>query len=275
MFQRILVPVDFSDCSYNALRYAALLGEKLEVDELIILHVMTLPVSYGEYGMAATSTVTIMHQEEQIETNFKKLTKVVPELKNVPHTTHVEQGYTVSAINAFAKFNKIDLIIMGTLGATGIDERIMGTNTFAVIKNSAVPVLVIPKGATYKKIEHIALASDYEPLDYKTLEPLLFLNQKFGSTLHILHVSENERIDILEAKEAKNLERHLRHVPHRFHFMVEESVEEGINRYAKDNEIGLVTLIPHKHPFFTRIFEGRQSKEIIFHTKIPLLAIPG
>ena len=129
MIKRILVPTDFSPCSINALHYAVAFAKQLIAEELLILHTFIAPVAYGEMGLASSTTKISRGQKDEITQNFKMLKKVVPELSEVKHSTLTKQSLLTDALISLSLTSTIDLVIMGTRGATGIDEIIFGTNT--------------------------------------------------------------------------------------------------------------------------------------------------
>jgi nucleotide-binding universal stress UspA family protein len=274
MINHILVPIDFSECSLNALKYAANLARKLGTADLLIMHAYAIPVTYGEMGMYSSITSLTTQMDNEIEESFKKLKKDVPELNEVPFTTLSKQAFAVDAILSLCTTSDIDLIVMGTKGASGIDEILLGTNTNSVIRNTECPVLVIPENAQYRAIRNIALASDYKPIESRVLDPLKKIIKVTGSTLHVIHIGDKEGLDPSEAEEARKFEQHLKNVPHHYHFIVNGDLEKGLNDYILKKKIDLLALIPRKHKFFDMILGKGESKKIIFHTKTPLLAIP-
>jgi len=275
MIKNILVPTDFSKCSINALRYASQLAEKLNVQHIYVMHALSEPITYGDVGITSTALDLATEQEIEIDQSFIELKKSVPQLRKTPHSLLKKSGFVVDTVIEISRTDNIDLVIMGTNGATGIDEVIMGTNTYAVIKESKIPVLVVPDKAEYKRIDNIVLASDYKSIEGETLETLRNIDWVFGSKVHVIHISDKKQLESEEAEQAKKYEYYLKNVPHEYHFVLDKDVEKGIENYVKDHNIDLITLIPRKHKFFDMVFGSGESKKIIFHTKTPLLALPG
>ncbi|MDX1629010.1 MAG: universal stress protein [Fulvivirga sp.] len=274
MIKSIIVPTDFSACSINALKYAASFARHMEIENFSIMHAMPTTITYSEMGVGTAATDHLFEHEEEVENEFFSLKKKVPELRHIKYKTVIQQGSVVDAVSAHCDDASEDLIIMGTKGATGLDEIIMGTNTHAVVQESKCPVLVIPENVKYRHIDNIALASDYKSIDSSVLNPLKQINWKFGSQVHLIHVGEEPHLKLSKAEQAKKFEYYLKNVPHEYHYIMADDIEKGIESYIKKHQIDLLTLIPRKHKFFEMMFEGGESKKIIYHTKIPLLAIP-
>lgn len=274
MIKRILVPTDFSECSENAIRYAAHFAKDINASEIILLHAYKMPVTYGEMTIAAIADDLIAEQEQEVELDFVNQVNRLPELQKVPHSFIHKNALIDDAIPVLAEELSIDLIIMGTKGAHGINEIVLGTNTYVVTKKSKYPVLIIPQNAKYKSIQDIALATDYKALNTGTVDTLKYFNRIFRSNIHLVHISDSELITEEEMTEAKSVNQHFKNITHHFHFIINKNLEEGLNEYVKDNGIDLLAVIPRKHSFFQSLFKKSQSKKLIFHTEIPLLAIP-
>ncbi|MBL6445602.1 universal stress protein [Fulvivirga sp. 29W222] len=272
--KKILVPVDFSKCSKNALKYAIHIGKRMPAD-LQLMHAFSVPVTHGEMGAISIVNTLVTGIEEDLESDFAKLTEEVPELAEVNYETVIKHNSVVDAFIAQSKQFQPDMVIMGTKGAHGIDEVVLGTNAFAVTKNSKVPVLVIPETAGYRPLKKIALASDYKDVHVGLFDPLLDLNKVFGAEIHIVHISKEKNLTAEETEEAKKMQRYLKDVPHHYHLLQTDNIEDGLNGYCHEHDIDLLTLIPRKHQLFEVLMRGRQSKKIIFHTEIPVLTLPS
>lgn len=273
MIKRILVPTDFSDCSINALRYAARLAKRTNTSEIIILNAYTVPLAYTDLNISYDLGENETNIKKFIEEEFQKLEKRVPELKELNYTTVKAHDYLIDAALSICLTQSIDLIIMGTKGAHGIDEVILGTNAHRMIKEQLAPVLVIPEKAEFKGIENIALSSDYKGIMAELLNPLKIIRNVFGAKVHVVHVSEKTILEKDKAAEAKNLELYLRDLPHQYHFMVDKDIETGIELFAEKQNIDLLVVLPRKKGLFEKLFGISESKSLIFHTKLPLLAL--
>ncbi len=273
MIKRILVPIDFSDCSINALKYATQLAEKLEIKELIIFHAYSAPASYTDLNISYDLSDTVTQIEKEVEADFRELPDKVPELIRIPYRTIKKDTYLEEGILSVCLQHPVDLIVMGTQGASGIDEVVLGTNTHRIIRNQISPVLVVPENATFKPIKNIALSSDYKSIMADLLQPLKALQFAFGSKLHVIHVSDKGTLEGEKATAAKTLESYLKEFPHQYHFIPDNNLEESLERFGIEHNIDLLTIYPRKKGFFDRIFGKSESKSIIFHTRLPLLAL--
>lgn len=270
--KKILVPMDFSACSKNALQYAIRISQRIP-SELLLMHAFSVPLTHGEIGAISIVNALVSGIEEDIRDNFASLKKEVPELSEVKYETIIEHASVVDSFRRHSKIFKPDMVIMGTKGAHGIDEVILGTNAYAMVKISKCPVLIVPKNSPYKPLKKIALACDYKEVNANLFDPLLMLNRIFGTEIHIVHISKEKEITPEEAGEAKKIQRYFKDVPHHYHLLQADNIEEGLDHYCNENGIDMLTLIPRKHQLLELLVKGRHSKKIIFHSEIPLLTL--
>lgn len=143
--QRILVPVDFSDCSLEALEYAALLAQRSGA-ALSLLHVLE-PVSYG-----LDFTLSLEAKREEIRARVtQRLAGFVEALTGaaIAADSQVRGGLPADSILDSAKTLPADVIVMGTHGRRGLSHLLSGSVTEAVLRQSRCPVVTVrsPKHA--------------------------------------------------------------------------------------------------------------------------------
>jgi nucleotide-binding universal stress UspA family protein len=137
--ERILVPVDFSDCSLDALEYAALVAQQAKAS-LMLLHVLE-PVSYG-----LDFTLGHIRTREQVrETWTKRLEELASSLKaiHVSVDSQLRGGLPADSILDSAQTLPCDLIVMGTHGRRGISHALSGSVAEAVLRKAHCPVLTV------------------------------------------------------------------------------------------------------------------------------------
>jgi nucleotide-binding universal stress UspA family protein len=139
----ILVPVDFSGCSLQGLRYAISFAEKFAA-RVILLHAIqiTYPYTSDRYALYDLSVVTnaLKKDAERRMRTFVRLAKFGP----VKFETAIANGQPASAICAFARSHHVDLIITSTHGRTGFEHVLIGSTAEQVVRHAPCPVLVAP-----------------------------------------------------------------------------------------------------------------------------------
>ncbi len=270
----ILIPTDYSAVAKNAAHYGAevALAQKAKI---ILLYVYQMPIVMGEIPVTIPSMQEI---ETDSMVGLEKLKKhlLTKYGENLTIDCVCKSGFITDSICETAEEINADLIIVGMQGAGFITEKIMGSNTTSLIQRSKIPVLAVDKHAHFKSIENILFASDYLELkDKNVLAPLLSLVKSFNANLQILHVTKEveKNKTITKAVEGIKLDHYFEDVPHEFHFIDSENVLEGIKKFIKKNPVDMIVMIPRSHSFVNKLINEPHSKQMAFHTHLPLLTI--
>ena len=272
MFDKILVPTDFSECAANALRFAVKFAKKAN-GKIVLLNAYHIPMPIAETTLAIDASLTENYIEETKE-RMNKLVASMPGLEEVLMDSKMEMAFVQDAIEAAAKKLKVDLIIMGTKGASNPIDTFFGSNTLHTVKKSSCPVLAIPDSAKEMKIDKLLFAYDYDILESQSsIAPVIDFARAFKAEVHILNVSESdEPLDHAKIRGAQILQHYLKNVPHFYHRVVNENVEDGIEEYVNEHEIDVIMVMARKHNFFDRVFHKSVTRELVYKSKMPLLA---
>lgn len=276
--KNILVPVDFSDNSKNALDYAILLAKKFEM-KLILLHAF-----HPKLVEAIKDSYKIVNREDIIGTPkdmeelLQSWQKAIKAAENDLDSDFIfSEGDLSDEINDIIEDNNIDFIVMGTKGATGLKSVLIGSNTARVIETVSCPVLAIPPDYKFKEFETIAFATDYHDNDINSITFLVNLAKKFKSKLEIVHVA-NEDIkprfeeDLLEHFISK-IKKSISYKKMSFHLIEgEDKINKALSEFVKQNKVDLLAISTVdrilRGPFFNRGI----TKGLTHHIQVPLLA---
>ncbi|NAS11929.1 universal stress protein [Poritiphilus flavus] len=275
---RVLLPTDFSDNSLDAIRY----GLQLLKDQtctFFLLHTYTPAIYRTEYVLHSPGQIGLgdIYQTDsmtQLEGVQQRLTE---EFRNPIHSFVCLTAFNtlLDEVREISENEQIDLIIMGTQGASGAKEIFLGTHTVHVIKRSNVPVLAIPPGCSFVPPRKILFPTDFE-IDYGTdqLEPLLNIARLHESMLDVLYISYGYDLSEAQMANQEKLGSMLQVVPHRFHDLPNQTVIQGINSFQDKNKSDFLVMIRNKHTFVERLFIEPVIKKIGFHVTIPFLVLP-
>ncbi|SDS13207.1 Nucleotide-binding universal stress protein, UspA family [Maribacter dokdonensis] len=274
---RILLSTDFSENALTAIRYALTLYKDLKCTFFLLNSYMP-PVYHTEYLIGSPAQIglgDIVQQNSQDNLEALKNT-LEKEFNNPLHTfiTHSALNVLSSEITRTVEAEKIDIIVMGTQGASGAKEILLGTNTVHVIKNAKCPVLVIPSGFEYEAPEQILFPNDFEVwLDKKSLEQLLKITHSHISLVNVMHVYTGDELNPIQEKNKEQLAKVLSESGF-FHEVPSNEVIAAINEFQIKQKINLLVMIQNKHTFFERLFIEPVIKKIGFDVTVPFLVIP-
>jgi nucleotide-binding universal stress UspA family protein len=271
MIKILFVPTDFSDDADKALKYALELARKANA-KVIVFNSYEIP--YSTSGMIV-SVADVLKEDAQrgIEDTLKKIKEWG--YSDVAVEGYIKAGGAIALISEQALEKNADLIVMGTKGASGIQEVLIGSNTQGVIQNADVPVLAVPAVAEYKEIEKITFAADYKEIDnFDTLNILKEIANLYNAEIQILNIitKAEDKTKIQDAIEALELEQFLADIKHEYFYQENDDVVNGITEFVDKNS-DMVAVYARKHGFLEKIFKKSVTNQLAFHSKKPLLAI--
>jgi nucleotide-binding universal stress UspA family protein len=271
---RILFPTDFSVAANTAFVYALHFADSFNA-ELVILHVYDLPIV--ETAPLAESTKEIFDIVEMNQ--FESFREQLPELHQIAeqnHLCHVRMrnvllyGDLIYTINKVCKDEMIDMIVMGTKGASGLKETFLGSTTASVMTNSHVPVLAIPTEAKYKKIKDIAFTTQFKDKDNEALTQALEIGDKFNARVHGIYIRGTEDAKELDAR-IRDWMNHYGDTRISFIALAGEDKEQTLLDFIENRDISLLIMRTHKRGFFEGLFHRSFTKKMTYHTKVPIL----
>ncbi|QBA63641.1 universal stress protein [Muriicola soli] len=274
----IILPTDFSQNAYNAVTYALELFEEEEC-RFFLVNTYTPAIYQSEYilhspGQIGMGDVYQTFSMEHLDELKKKLER---RFKNPRHTfiTHSVFNLLVDEIIDLAKKEEVDMVIMGTQGATGAKEIFLGSHTVHVIKKAPCPVLAIPANCKYEEPKAILFPTDYE-IDYQhtKLSVLMDLASRHNAKINVLHVSTGFELTEEQEGNRKSLSKMFNELPHEFHDLPSQEIIAGINGFKSKSKVDLLAMIQNKHTFLERLFIEPIIKKIGFHVTIPFLVMP-
>ena len=141
--KRILIPTDFSDHAEYALKVAAQIAKKNN-GEIFLLHMLELPHQAGDSLSSGHNIPELMFFKNKAIETLEELMDA-DYLKGIEVSEIVTFEKTFEGIINITKKNDIDLVVMGSHGASGFQELFIGSNTEKVVRFSDIPVLVVKK----------------------------------------------------------------------------------------------------------------------------------
>lgn len=275
MKRKILLPTDFSDNSWSAVVYAL----KLYKNEFCTFYFLNSTI----IKVSMMSNLS----NKLLKTMKDNAMKELLALKNLAETSNANANHDfqiilssedlMTAIKKAIKEWQIDLIIMGTKGATGAKEFFFGSNTVRVMKNNKFcPVLVIPEEFDFMEPKQIAFPTDFNRFyGDKELSSLKQLAELYNSKIRIVHINVEEKLNDIQAYNLMMLQSYLNHCEYSLHWMpkyANKTIE--INDFIEELDINMLAMVNYKHSFIETILKEPVIKKIGFHPTVPFLVIP-
>lgn len=271
--KRILVPIDFSKEAECAAKIAAKIAKRTK-SEIYLLHMLELPVNVID-----PAEMTSIRSEPQsiffMKSAHKRFAKFVklPFFKGVKVIESIQFSHAFSGIIHESKKNKIDLIVMGSQGASGLQEMFIGSNTEKVVRRSEIPVLVVKEGSDDFEINDMVFASDFTSESRTSFQNVIDFADLFEAKIHLLYINT-----IHNFSTTKSIERRINKFIKNFkingitiNIFNDISVEKGILTFARDIKADVIALNTHGRSGLSQLFNGSIGQELANHALRPVI----
>ena len=276
----ILIPTDFSRNAWNALFTLLKLFTHQQARILILNtyepQLANLLGDRSELRLGAIYESLEKESREQMQDLLGYLQRNHHNPRHQFEAIH-RSGDLLQAIRTLAEEYPIDLIVMGTQGATGAKKVFLGSNTVRVLKAIRnKPLLVVPEDFDFQQLRTVVFPTDYikyyEPYE---ISILLDLVKVWDARLQIVYVGSEFKMTSNQESHQKLLSAKLKGIPHSFvNQKLQGSVSDTIKDYAENKDAELIALMHYKHSILEVLTHNPVSKRIAFETRIPLLVLP-
>ncbi|RLJ68668.1 nucleotide-binding universal stress UspA family protein [Lacinutrix venerupis] len=272
--KKILVPVDFSEYSENALKVAATIAKKQHA-EIVAVHMLGL------------SDAVITKEDDSMEGMFfvqltkKRFAEFLDKdyLDGITIHQTVKNYKVFSEIDDVAKEYEADLIVMGSHGSSGLTEVFVGSNTEKVVRTASAPVLVIKEKSDFN-IKRAVFASDYRLESLEVFNKTTNLFKKLGIEVKLLFVNLPGEYYLSTNEIEQRITNFLVHLHKDDNILPEDiaiysdySVEKGVFNYAKRVKADIIGIPTHGRKGLAHFFSGSISEDIVNHSKLPVLTV--
>ena len=280
--QKILVPTDFSPNALRAISYAVEIARRNQASIYLVHACDTLldNVFPGQEKITQEYNENIISKANQ---NLDILRNSIEETEKILVNTQLYKGPIRETIRVASIEHKIDLVIMGTLGKSGLKEKILGSKTAAVISQCEKPVLAIPLEYEWSEPAKFLLAvKDFEEAT-SLLSPVKELAALFDAELQLAIFTDEEESTAVgymqHARAVHHMEDQLRKSNPELHtqavHLSGNRFLETLNDYVAENNIDMVAMITHPRNLVDSLFNRSLTRKMAYQSKVPLLAIPA
>ena len=270
--KNILVPCDFSKPAVNAFRFALDIAAKSK-GIVYLLNVIELPAIHDPIIMPVISFEKEFLNELKEKTT-KEFDKIITRYKPdaVEVRTEVAFGAASRMIQDFIKKKKIDIVIMGSHGATGIREYFIGSNAEKIVRNSPVPVLVL-KDPYKGRVENIVFPNTLETEKQdKLITKVKELQAFFKATVHILYVNTptNFTADNITLERLRQFAKQFAFRNYTLNVYHYPSEESGIIQFTSQIKGDMVAMGTHGRKGLAHFLNGSLAEDVVNHAKFPI-----
>ena len=269
--KKILIPTDFSDHAEYALKVAAQIARSND-GEIILLHMLELPHEGSDAISKGHDIPELMFFKNAAINKLDELMDV-DYLNGIKVSKVIQFEMTFEGVLNISRINNIDLIVMGSHGASGYKEMFVGSNAEKVVRNSEVPVLIIKKDEGEFNVNQFVFASDFTDEAKQPFGKAVEFANKFGATLHLVMINtpnnfkststSQATIDgFLSSFQINKVETHIYN---------ETNVEKGILNFANSINADLIGMSTHGRKGLAHFFNGSISEDLVNHATRPVI----
>lgn len=269
----LLVPTDYSSTAKNAALYAIQLADQLNASRIILYNAYQSPV-VTEPTMPVMQMIDIDSLKKISDEGMKHFKSSLP-ASNVAVEEISEFAILPTAINEVCDRVGADLIIMGITGANKIEEVLIGSTAISVMKHTKTPVIIIPPHSKGTQIKRVMLACDYKKIaETIPLQPIKKLLEETNARFFVVNINHKQKEEDTDiASQDILLNSLFNEFDPELHHLDSDDFVEGLNEFAKANEIDIIITIPKKHGMFEGLFKESHTKQLAFHSNVPLMCI--
>jgi len=277
--KNILIPTDFSENSWNAIEYALHFFKKSSCN-FFLLHVSSVSglsaddSYYVQYENASASTLS-KSSKSLLKETINRIEKCFPKNNNHRFFTISDHNTLIGSIREHIEKNNINLIVMGTKGASGIKGLAIGGNTGNVITKVKCTTLVVPENAKYTRPREVAFPTDFSIVYHpETLQPLADIVEENSGEVHVLHVDKNSpSLNEEQQKNKEFLEDYFTGQKHGFYFLAHEHIENAVQQFVDFKDISLIGILAKNLNYLQRILFQPSVDQISYYKNVPFLVM--
>ena len=271
IMKKILVPTDFSDHAYYALQVAAQIARK-NGGEIILLHMLELPHQAGDAIGSGHDLPEIMLFKDS---TINRLEELMDDecLEGLKVSEIIQFELAFEGIMKVSEKNNIDLIVMGSHGASGFKEMFIGSNAEKVVRNSVAPVLIIKKDTGEFNVDKFVFASDFTDEIRKPFAKVVEFANKFGAELELVMINTPSNFKPTHVAEEimKNFISNFTINKYSTHIYNDVNVENGILHFADHINADLIGVSTHGRKGIAHFFNGSISEDLVNHALRPVV----
>jgi len=278
--KKILIPTDFSNEAKNAAAAAQILAKKFNA-KLVFLHSIEVTSSESINASGAPSNFDSYADSMLVHESIKRANEDMKRLlaENSLQDKDVSQiikiGSPFAHINEAIEEEGVDFIVMGTKGASGLSEVLIGSNTEKVVRRARCPVLSVKDKIDDNVFESIVYATDIGTQVGKVMATLADIQKAYNSKIYVVWINtpnnfKSDRITMALLREFAAKHNMSNYEVRVFNDVIEE---DGIRHFADEIGAGMIVMGTSSHTGLSRIIRGSIAEDMVNHAKRPVLTV--
>ena len=261
--KNILVPIGSSENSINTLQYAIDFAHEVGA-EVFVLRAFIAQSKAG----TMIDVSAILERESNLYMR-SMINSVDRKGKNIKLIS--AKGNVVDSVAAVHKEIGVDLIMMGPKSNSIKEGVFLGTTSGSVVKQSDIPVLIVPESYVFKPFNSVLTAFKSGIVNRKdVLKPLQFVKNKFNPVINLLLVKTPGYVeeDLVIDEALASLQSSLKITENATTF-------QGVLEHFQSNNPDVLCVFRRKRGFFKKLWEKNTILKKEFHCSVPLLVLNG
>lgn len=277
--QKILVPTDFSNNALKAVTYASEIAKKSGAT-IFLLHVIEPTINMASMHSDSSNKKVVDDRSAQLNLSLKSIADVYPDIEVIPY---LAGGAVITSIIEYAENEKMDMIVMGTKGASGLKKLFMGSVAAGVIGKTKIPVLTVPVSYEMEEPDHIVFATNQFEKNQELLNKIVSFSKLFSASIHVVvfkDIEGTKDADFIYNEEQLNdylqfLSETFSGVKFKAQLLEGKDFEIALDWYCNENDVDVIAMVTYPKSFFENLLQKSVTKKMAFSSTIPILAVPG
>jgi nucleotide-binding universal stress UspA family protein len=285
IMKTILFPTDFSENATHAVRYGYYLAREIKAD-IILCNAVVIPAEAPQAGLVAwpldesdillkDSTGELVKLKSSIEKSRNK-TGFHPSIRYFN-----QSGILTDVVNHIIADEKVDLVVIGTHGSSGLTTLLLGNHSRSMIDGVTKPLLLIPPAAKLLPIKKIAFATDFKNIeeDLLSISVLVALAKPLNAEIQLTHIyEESDKSPEFQKwihQFVSELSTKVRFSNIKYTMYRSNGAQSGLEWLCDNSNIDVLAMMHRSHTFIDSLFRGSQTQKIARQIPIPLLVFPA
>ena len=273
--KRILVPTDFSKQAGYALDAALDLASTIGA-QVHLLHVVEgfVQGSFATQGGIPDNLSEEAFVRKLIEKGKKDLDELVSkrDLGNTNIRTDIQVGNPYHHIARDILDNEADLVIMGSKGASGYEELLLGSNTERVVRHSKCPVITVKEAVDFNQVTDVVFAADFLENEDHVATHLKNMQNFLDAKLHLVKVDTPGNFESSRTIKKRIQDFVQRHKLENYTIEIynESTEEDGIIFFAEDIDADMIALATRGRTGIRHLLSGSIAEDVVNHAQRPV-----